>query len=329
MICEYEPSIQSSSESKSDSQLLLWDFSNNEIIIGRKVTVLDPHLNLPGTIYFNSSRCSLISQENNTAIPCYLVQVYQNLKKVVQFIDTYFPETELDLPNQPFQYTVTINCQINDSKSTIIKACWSPNDKQTIFGNCDRINTTVAILLDVVAHEFCHGLIYRLFRQFGRYGLGRDMAEEALEESLCDLFAVLVCNSGRAKSEWDWRIGHIQRNQFIQEDFILRDLTQIIHLNQYQTLTDRYERARIHSYAFYRLMSLIDDDADYLELAVGLFQNIFGYFIDRKKQQETLGFQDSYYGMLNAIPTITSNEERRDQIRQALQIAFREVEIID
>lgn len=101
----------------------------------------------------------------------------------------------------------------NDSDSINLEnnALCIPYAQKVIFGQyiIDGIRHSAAIQLEVVAHEFCHILISKIlnpdrfpdkvnrFSDKGEYG--------ALEESFCDIFAVLI--SRHIRDTWNWEIG--------------------------------------------------------------------------------------------------------------------------
>jgi len=183
-------------------------------------------------------------------------QARSNVETVAQFIDDNFKKP-LD------RYEAIINVgRINGSYEP---AGWGHKTKRALFGQreINGRNRSYGTDITVVAHEFCHGLIGPL----------ESPQENPLEESFCDIFAVLVRNYHRDDGcyrnnphNWLWDVGE----NFQEGTGSLRRLDTLLSLrftdagNVYQqiqindrtTAKNYHELSLIHSHAFYRLMTI-------------------------------------------------------------------------
>jgi Zn-dependent metalloprotease len=183
-------------------------------------------------------------------------QARSNVETVAQFIDDNFKKP-LD------RYEAIINVgRINGSYEP---AGWGHKTKRALFGQreINGRNRSYGTDITVVAHEFCHGLIGPL----------ESPQENPLEESFCDIFAVLVRNYDRDNRSywnnphnWLWDVGE----NFQEGTGSLRRLDtllslrftdagtvyQQIQINDRTTAKNYHELSLIHSHAFYRLMTI-------------------------------------------------------------------------
>jgi len=219
--------------------------------------------------------------------PChdFCQQARDNVETVAQFIDDNF--------NKPLdRYEAIINVgRINGSYEP---AGWGRKTRRALFGQreINGRNLSYGTDITVVAHEFCHGLIRNL--SYGTditvvahefcHGLIQQIEEgdneftekKALEESFCDIFAVLVRNYHRDDGcyrnnphNWLWDVGeNFQEGTVSQRQLDkLLSLTsngaesfyEQIQIDNWTTGNNNYhehELSLIHSHAFYRLMTI-------------------------------------------------------------------------
>lgn len=151
------------------------------------------------------------------------VSSHANTSEVAIFIRDVLSHVPLDgtLP----RYISTINFVEKPNTTEYPNAAWLGDPyHQAVFGQC-TVNgelRSFAIVKDLVAHEFFHGLAYQTVGNPQRPGL--DYLEEsgALDESYADIFAILVFNFHNTDIEqWNWEIGR----GLIQEDSAIRDLS--------------------------------------------------------------------------------------------------------
>jgi Zn-dependent metalloprotease len=193
-------------------------------------------------------------------------QARSNVETVAQFIDDNF--------NKPLdRYEAIINVNVKDKYGNYPPAGWGRTTRRALFGQreINGINRSYGTDITVVAHEFCHGLIQSISND---RPIDDEFSEKnALEESFCDIFAVLVRNYYRDNRSywnnphnWLWDVGE----NFQEGTGSLRRLDTLLSLrftdagNVYQqiqindrtTAKNYHELSLIHSHAFYRLMTI-------------------------------------------------------------------------
>lgn len=132
------------------------------------------------------------------------VSAYANTCDVAKFFRDVL---EYSPPDETIPYYISsIQCVENNlNQNQYQDAWWCSQRKQAFFGQSlvDNNLLCFAVLKDIVAHEFTHGLT-SLIADF-------DYRDEsgALDESYADIFAILISNVDNADIEnWDWRIGN-------------------------------------------------------------------------------------------------------------------------
>ncbi len=135
-------------------------------------------------------------------------QARSNVETVAQFIDDNF--------NKPLdRYEAIINVNVKDKYGNYHPAGWGRTTRRALFGQRDinDRNRSYGTDITVVAHEFCHGLIQQIEEEINsecsqspekiRRKDDEFSEKNALEESFCDIFAVLVRNYYRDnRSYW-------------------------------------------------------------------------------------------------------------------------------
>lgn len=205
--------------------------------------------------------------------PChdFCQQARNNVKTVAQFINGNFSRP-LD------QYKAIIN--VATINGYYQPAAWYT--KRALFAQreINGINRSYGTDITAVAHEFCHGLIQQIKEEINsEYSQSPEkirrkddefLEKNALEESFCDIFAVLVRNYYRDNRSywnnphnWLWDVGE----NFQEGTGSLRRLDTLLSLRftdagsvygQIDRTTARnyHELSLIHSHAFYRLMTI-------------------------------------------------------------------------
>lgn len=138
--------------------------------------------------------------------------------------------------------------------------------ERLIFGQytIEEIRYSAAIQLKTVAHEFCHLFIYKILHpnEFPYEG-----ESGALEESFCDIFAVLT--SGRINGTWNWEIG---QNMGDESERALRNFRdpenssppQPSHYDYFDENQDTHFNCGIHNRAFYHIIKSPYFEVDFL-----------------------------------------------------------------
>jgi len=191
-------------------------------------------------------------------------QARNNVETVAQFINS---------PTSKFKpldrYEAIIN--VASIEHRFCPAAWYT--KRALFAQrlIDGRNRSYGTDITVVAHEFCHGLIQQI-----EEGDNEFTEKKALEESFCDIFAVLVRNYHRDDGcyrnnphNWLWDVGeNFQEGTVSQRQLDkLLSLTsngaesfyEQIQIDNWTTGNNNYhehELSLIHSHAFYRLMTI-------------------------------------------------------------------------
>ncbi len=196
--------------------------------------------------------------------PCHdsCQQARDNVETVAQFINGNFSRP-LD------QYKAIIN--VATINGYYQPAAWYT--KRALFAQreINGINRSYGTDITVVAHEFCHGLIQQINKfSSDQKPNNKCPQKNALEESFCDIFAVLVRNYHRDYGfywnnphNWLWDVGE----NFQEGTGSLRRLDTLLSLRftdagsvygQIDRTTARnyHELSLIHSHAFYRLMTI-------------------------------------------------------------------------
>jgi Zn-dependent metalloprotease len=190
-------------------------------------------------------------------------QARSNVETVAQFIDDNF--------NKPLdRYEAIINVNVKDKYGNYPPAGWGRTTRRALFGQreINGINRSYGTDITVVAHEFCHGLIQSISND---RPIDDEFSEKnALEESFCDIFAVLVRNYHRDDGcyrnnphNWLWDVGE----NFQEGTGSLRRLDTLLSLRftdagsvygqiDWNTAKNYHELSLIHSHAFYRLMTI-------------------------------------------------------------------------
>ncbi|MCZ8068411.1 MAG: M4 family metallopeptidase [Microcystis sp.] len=193
-------------------------------------------------------------------------QARDNVETVAKFIKRNFKK-----PLKLDRYEAIINVgRINGSYEP---AGWGRKTRRALFGQreINGINRSYGTDITVVAHEFCHGLIQSISND---RPIDDEFSEKnALEESFCDIFAVLVRNYHRDYGfywnnphNWLWDVGENFREgtgSMRQLDTLLalksngrESFYQQIQINDWTTAKNYHELSLIHSHAFYRLMMM-------------------------------------------------------------------------
>ena len=207
--------------------------------------------------------------------PCHdsCQQARNNVETVAQFINS---------PTSKFKpldrYEAIIN--VASIKHRFCPAAWYT--KRALFAQrlIDGRNRSYGTDITAVAHEFCHGLIQQIKEEINsEYSQSPEKIrrkddefseKNALEESFCDIFAVLVRNNNRDDGfywnnphNWLWDVGE----NFQEGTGSLRRLDTLLSLRftdagsvygqiDWNTAENYHELSLIHSHAFYRLMTI-------------------------------------------------------------------------
>lgn len=133
------------------------------------------------------------------------ISAHYNASAVAGFVRRTFKRNGVDGLGLP--YRSSVNCVKVGPSREWRNAAWLPGRRQMIYGQRDTGGSlrSYALALDVVAHEIFHGITD------SRARLEYAGEPGALNESLSDIFGVIVSNSrGSRRSRpdlWNWEIG--------------------------------------------------------------------------------------------------------------------------
>lgn len=264
------------------------------------------------------------------------IKAHRNLIKVATFISEDTPHTWL-LEN----YISNININVLDKNGNSqywYGAAWS-REGQAFFGQHYRINQQLfsfAIALDVVAHEFFHGVTMQT--------ADLEYAKEsgALNESYSDIFAVLVANFDEPDiGKWQWEIGqgfgedggairslshpeiYDQPRYFHEYDYDLKGYDYPCKQNDYGNV---HKNSGIHNKAAFNLLTSQDSNGKYLfDAASGV--NLFYSALFRLG--ETSPFIDSYRAVKKVAKRLFGDDSNKEEKLAAIDRAFNSVGIYD
>jgi Zn-dependent metalloprotease len=134
------------------------------------------------------------------------VSAHANASAVALFLREYLKRNNIDDRGGVMRSSIWCVCATEKGKNSgeWINAYWDPEIGQMVYGQRSDGNggfITLAIALDVVAHEMFHGVTDHTA------GLVYSGASGALNESISDIFGVIVANHGKPIKEWSWEIG--------------------------------------------------------------------------------------------------------------------------
>lgn len=163
-------------------------------------------------------------------------------------------------------YISTVNCVEDPLNGREWRnAAWIPLEGQVVYGQRQTEGRlrSYAVSLDVVAHEFAHGVtdITAGLEYRGQSG--------ALNESYSDIFGIIISNYHNPdRSNWNWQVGEDLDGSGIP----LRDLSdpkkrgQPAHMNHYRNLPltpsgdfgGVHINSGIHNHAAYKILTALD-----------------------------------------------------------------------
>lgn len=257
------------------------------------------------------------------------VSAHANGAVVAQFVRDVLLRYGLD--NRGEGYKASINCLWGPSGTGVwAGAAWYRN--QAVFGQRQRGSKLVsyAVALDVVAHEFFHGITERT----ARLAIGGEPG--ALNESCSDIFAIIIANSSKpSPDDWDWEMGEeLDATGIPLRDF--RDPTkrnQPDHMRDYRKIEPPYHvlndyggvhlNSGIHNKAAYKILTA-QEAGQYLFFPVNVAQI---FYLALLKLSPLATFSQSRMAVENAAQSLMREDERRGVKMDAIRNAFDSVGI--
>ncbi len=188
---------------------------------------------------------------------------------------------------------------------------------------------TLAIAMDVVAHEIFHGVT--------EFTCNLDYENEsgALNESYSDIFGIIISNFNLPSIDsWNWELGRGIKDVPFRNLSNPEKYGQPSNTSDYKNLpNDRtndhggvHLNSGIHNKAAYNLITSKNDNGQYIfkpnDLAV-LFYNAL------IQLSNLSGFSDSYRSILNAANSLFNSDADKDQKMNEIKTAFESVGILD
>lgn len=271
----------------------------------------DDHTLLPGIDLING----------NCRSQC--IEAHNNVVKVAKFIKNIL-QHDLQNPN----YISSINCIERNGEGREWKnAQWmlDLNPQQAIFGQCLSNNQlrSLATSIDIVAHEFFHGVTAQKVPQ-----LKYLEQSGALEESYSDIFAILVANFDEPDiNQWQWEIGR----GFGQNGNAIRNLQapqecndHPAHMDDYNDQNSIHTNCGIHNKAAYNLLTSQGENGQYLfdarSGAILFYRALFDL-------PETSDFLDSRSKITKAAKGLFRGDPQIQEKLGAIAQAFKDVGI--
>lgn len=254
---------------------------------------------------------------------------HQHTQTVVKFMNDVLRIKYIDSTRVP-RFTSTVKCiKGNNQSNEWRNACWIPRLNQVIYGQqlIDERLTSYAEKLEIVAHEFFHGITQYTARLDSKNEPG------ALNESYSDIFAVLIINYREPDfGKWNWEIGR----PFGETNKAIRNIAEPwLHGHPEQMIdylrTDKdkggiHTNCSIHNKAAYNLIVSQNEREEYI-FDVETIANLF-YLTLKTKLTPNSSFSDSKQGLLTTATTIyRGNKSKLTEVAKAIKDAFTSVGI--
>ena len=263
------------------------------------------------TYYINDYRIEALPGRNIVNPPPWRPQsisAYANACDVAVFFSNvleYIPSDETKA-----YYISSIQCvEDNSNQRQDNEAWWCSYRQQAFFGQSQVDNQLLcfAILQDIVAHEFTHGLTSSTAGFEYKYESG------ALDESYADIFGILISNFYNADVRtWNWKIGNgfgkqgcafrnLKQPSNCNSTFIINGVSQQIdhpaHMDNFLYISydqDRggvHHNCSIHNHAAYKLLISQDNETNEYLFDANTVAVLFYRTLKKLGQQS--GFSDS------------------------------------
>jgi len=264
------------------------------------------------------------------------VSAHANAAVVADFLRNVLKRNNID--NRGGAMISTVNCVVareSRGKKQWLNAFWSPRKRQMVYGQVlhGRVLRSLAVNLDVVAHEMFHGVTNATSR------LQYAAESGALNESYSDIFGILISNFHKADiGKWDWQLGE----KLTSDDKPLRDFRrpsrhrQPEHMDDYVVLPLTREgdhggvhvNSGIHNFAAYKVMTSRDSAKHFIYTPRQLAAMF--YIALTQHLRATSKFAASRRAVILAARTLFRNDpqSKRQSKIAAITKAFSDVGIV-
>lgn len=263
------------------------------------------------------------------------IEAHENLIRVADFIQNTLQHKWGKEDWEHKNFLSNINCKNKQWD----RAYWKKD--QAFFGqhrNGEKL-ISLATSLDIVTHEFFHGVSEQIV------DLPYTKESGALDESYCDIFAILLVNSHESDiSKWQWEIGR----GFGNNGEAVRDLSEPEKFDQPGKIKDSRdslalrngmvprEKSRkfdamhyysgIHNKAAYKLLVSKDSEDQYYLFNAASGARLF--YLALNRLPKTSSFKNSYFEIKKAAKSLFRNDTDKQDKLDAIDNAFTIVGII-
>ncbi|PSL27464.1 M4 family metallopeptidase [Dyadobacter jiangsuensis] len=291
----------------------LVDEENNVFTYDLNYDTYSSHGALPGTIIIEQSQTGWLSAG---------VSAHYNACLVAAFLRNVLRRNGID--NKGMTLVSTVRCIEQSGIQEWNNAAWLPGIDQMVYGQVHRGGTlkSLAVSLDVVAHEILHGVT-----EYSS-GLEYEYQSGALNESYSDIFGIIISNYGKELDQWNWQLGEQTEGVPFRDLSKPTEYGQPDHMNDYFDVDYDYGgvhyNSGIHNKAAFNLITSPDDSGGHLfnadEVAALFYMGLV-------QLSNSSGFEDSRRSVINAANSLFKNDSSRAAKLAAVANAFSAVGI--
>ena len=258
------------------------------------------------------------------------VSAHVNAATVATFMRDVLKRNNID--NMGGRVVSTVNCVLAreaDPPGTRnwLNAFWDPELKQMVYGQVtfNGALRSLAVALDVVAHELFHGVTDHTSK------LEYEFQSGALNESYSDIFGILVSNMAEPDiTKWNWEIGDgiSSALQAIRDFRDPAKFGQPKHMNNFLNLPRSrdfggvHSNSGIHNFAAFSVITARDNQNDFVFKPAESAAMFYIALTQQLSRQS--GFSDSRRGVVLAARSLfrTMSQAAIDQRVKAIEAGF-------
>lgn len=255
------------------------------------------------------------------------VNAHHNACVVAKFLKEVLQRNGID--NKGMSLISSVRCVETPGIQNWNNAAWLSELKQMIYGQIKSGQTykTLALSLDVVAHEIIHGVT-----QFTS-SLDYENQPGALNESYSDILGIIISNyDNKNQDTWNWELGEGVNGIPFRDISTPEKYAQPSHMQNYRDLPNNrpndyggvHINSGIHNKAAYNLIMSKDTNGAYL-FTIEDCARIF--YLGLIQLSNSSGFSDSYKSILNAANSLFKHDTKKDIKIKAIKSSFESVGI--
>lgn len=296
----------------NEGLLELVDDENNVITYDLNFKSFSITGNLPG---------SIITKNGSDWLPAG-INAHCNACTVAKFLKDVLKRNGVD--NKGMSLVSTVRCVEDAGQNVWNNAAWIPGIKQMVYGQAIVAGQlkSLAVALDVVAHEILHGVT-----EFTS-NLDYENQSGALNESYSDIFGTIISNySNPIPGNWSWQLGETISGVPFRDLSNPPKYNQPEHMDQYQDLPNNrwndwggvHINSGIHNKAAYNLITSKSANGDYI---FSIKDSAVLFYLGLLQLSNSSGFKDSYRSILNSANSFFKNDPDKMQKIVAVENAF-------